>query len=407
MKSQSIKFTAPVLLAALSLVAMPAYAADSELTVSAIPAEFVVSGPDPETELVSVDVTLTSDSPKRIVVTFVDYFTGEDGQRVKLPGGSTPYSLQNVLEVVEFDNLHRGGGIKQEFTVVFKPKQEFERAVFSGGISIGVGPEGEAGEGVGSSGAITRSMTVTPFGIAADLAGGDLKAAAITRHDLIRLERSSFFDSILPDLPGIVNYGPVESRIEYENDGQFPVFYTLKWNFVSGEESIASRSFPSTLFGPGQSKTRAVNTILDSETEALRLNVLPSFGFIENKIQLTSTLGGTDFPVEVYDGSFFVIQWKEPLVGLVALYFLVRFAWRRNLSKRKKEESASLVWLGLVELFKKLKNRTGGAGRSKSSGATSLSTPPSKTAPNNYPGAPKELPIPLDSLGPSGTKRPF
>ena len=407
MKSQSSKFILYVSIAAFALLPIPAQAADSELTVSAIPAEFVVSGPEPETELVSVDITLTSDTPKRIVVTFVDYFTGEDGQRVKLPGGSTPYSLQNVLEVEEFDNLHRGGGIKQEFTVVFKPKQDFERAVFSGGISIGVGPEGEVGEGVGSSGAITRSMTVTPFGIAADLAGGDLKAATITRHDLIRLERSSFFDSILPDLPGVVNFGPVESRIEYENDGQFPVFYTLKWNFVSGEESIASRSFPSTLFGPGQSKTRAVNTILDSETEALRLNVLPSFGFIENKIQLTSTLGGTDFPVEVYDGSFFVIQWKEPLDGLVALYFPVRFAWRRNLSKRKKEESASLVWLGLVDLFKKLKNRTDRTGRSKSSGATSLATSPSKTAPNNYPGAPKELPIPLDSLGPSGTKRPF
>jgi hypothetical protein len=407
MKSQSSKFFLYVSIAAFALLPMPAQAADSELTVSAIPAEFVVSGPEPETELVSVDVTLTSDTPKRIVVTFVDYFTGEDGQRVKLPGGSTPYSLQNVLEVEEFDNLHKGGGIKQEFTVVFKPKQKFERAVFSGGISIGVGPEGEVGEGVGSSGAITRSMTVTPFGIAADLAGGDLKAATITRHDLIRLERSSFFDSILPDLPGIVNYGPVESRIEYENDGQFPVFYTLRWNFVSGDESIASRSFPSTLFGPGQTKNRAVNTILDSETEALRLNVLPSFGFIENKIQLTSTLGGTDFPPEVYDGSFLVIQWKEPLVALVALYFVIRFAWRRNLSKRKKEESASLVWLGLVDLVKRFKKGLKTRPGSATPNQTSPDSPPLRPTPNRYLKDTKVTSYPLDSSKRAGADKPF
>lgn len=345
------------LLATLSFSAAPAAFADTKLTVSSIPAEFVISGPSPEEEFVSVDVTLTSESPKRILVTFVDYFTGEDGKRLQLPGGSTPYSLQNVLEVQEFDNLHRGGGLKQEFTVIFRPKPGHSKSVFSGGVSIGTGPDGEAGEGIGSSGAITRTMTVTPFGIAADLVDGSLQAAKFVRHDLERLERSSFFDSILPDIPGVVNYGPVESRVEYKNSGDYPVFYSLRWNFLSGAEPIASRTFPATLLNPEQSGAKAVTTQVDAVGKDLKLNVLPSFGFVENKITLTSSLGGTEFPVETYDGSFLVLQWKEPFVALLAIYFLVRWAWRKNLSKRKREESASLFWLALRDFNKKLARR--------------------------------------------------
>ena len=350
------------------------WAETGELAVSSIPREFVVGDPAATKNEISLEIFVTSDSPKMVQVEFVDFFSGDRG-RSQLPSGSTPYSLANVLEIVPFDNRHPGGGQKR-YLVTIKPKLEYNQQLYTGGVVVRVDAADDQGEGVGSTSSILRAMTVTPYGLVASLEEGSLQPAQVIRHDIHRLERSSFIDSLLPDLPGIVNFGPVESRVTYTNPGEYPVFSELSWAFEYGGEVIASKSLREALVSPDQEVQKAVTTQVSGQAEGSQLNLLPGLGFVSNKITLTSSLGGTELPVQVFDGSFLVLQWKEPFIGILALYFLVRWAWRKNLSPRQRQESATLIGLGAQGVIRGFRRRLGGYGGGSPEPVTKSSAPP-------------------------------
>jgi hypothetical protein len=345
-------------LVTLTSLAQASWAETGELSVSSIPREFVVGDPGSINSEITLEIFATTAAPKVVVVEFIDFYTGEGG-RSQLPSGSTPYSLSNVLEIVPFANRHPGGG-QERFLVTIKPKADYKQQLFTGGVVVRLDSVGNQGEGVGSTSSILRSMTVTPYGLVASLEEANLLPAQVIRHDIHRLERSSFIDSILPDLPGIVNFGPVESRVTYTNPGEYPVFSELSWAFEHGGEVIANKSLRSALVSPEQEVQKAVTTQVSGQAEGSQLNLLPSLGFVSNKITLTSSLGGTELPVQVFDGSFLVLQWKEPFVGIIALYFLVRWAWRKNLSPRQRQETATLIGLGVQTLVRGFKRRLRG-----------------------------------------------
>jgi hypothetical protein len=342
-------------LVTLTSFAQASWAETGELSVSSIPREFVVGDPGSINTDITLEIFATTAAPKVVVVEFIDFYTGEGG-RSQLPSGSTPYSLSNVLEIVPFANRHPGGG-QERFLVTIKPKADYKQQLFTGGVVVRLDSVGNQGEGVGSTSSILRSMTVTPYGLVASLEEANLLPAKVIRHDIHRLERSSFIDSILPDLPGIVNFGPVESRVTYTNPGEYPVFSELSWAFEHGGEVIANKSLRSSLVSPEQEVQKAVTTQVSGQAEGSQLNLLPGLGFVSNKITITSSLGGTELPVQVFDGSFLVLQWKEPFVGIIALYFLVRWAWRKNLSPRQRQETATLIGLGAQTLMRGFKRR--------------------------------------------------
>ena len=371
-------------------------AASDQLSVSSLPPEFVIGVPNAKQEKLTLEVFVTSQAPQRLVVEFIDFFSGEDGATTQLPAGSTPYSLANVLEIKPFDGLHNGGGKQQRFEIEIIPKKQYAQSLFNGGVVARLEPIEDTGKGIGAAGSILRAVTVTPFGLAASLAEGELLPAQIVRHDLTRLSRSSFIDSVLPDIPGVVNFGAVESTVTYKNVGEYPVFAGLDWQFRTGETVIASKAFRPALLSPGQTATKEVTTEIAGQSEGSRLNLLPGFGFVSNTISLSSSLGGTDLPIQKYDGSFIVLQWKEPFVALLSLYFLVRWAWRKNLSPRQKQESASLIGLGIQSFLRSLRRkRVGGANptpESAISTASPASVIPAPTRPmylppgSSYPG---------------------
>jgi hypothetical protein len=340
-KLASICIFASVL--ALTNFPQTSWAETGELAVSSLPREFVVGGPAALEQELTLEIFATSYSPKLVIVEFVDFFSGATG-RTQLPSGSTPYSLANVLEIVPFENRHLGGG-QQRYLVTIRPKPDYKQQMFAGGVVVRLDLDGAQGEGVGYSSSILRALTVTPYGLVASLSEGLILPAQVVRHDIHRLERSSFIDSLLPDLPGIVNFGPIESRITYTNPGEYPVFVEVSWGFEHGGEVIASKTLRSAMVSPGQEVQKAVTTQVAGQAEGSQLNLLPSLGFVSNRISIVSTLGGTELPVQVYDAGFLVVQWKEPFVGIGALFLLVRWAWRKNLSPRQRKETASLVGL--------------------------------------------------------------
>lgn len=356
MRSNSVLGFTIALIAVLggSMVSTAAFGNDTILAVSSLPEEFVIGDPASPNKGLEIQVLIQSASDQELIVEFVDFFFDDKGNRTRLPGGSTPYSLENALEIMPFESRYEGKGTQQSFTIKLSPKAIDPVLMYTGGVNIRLKPlsTGSASTQLSQASSVLSSLIVSPYGIAGKLAEGTLVAGKITRHDLNRLDRSSFIDSIVPDIPGIVNYGAVESVVYYENQGQYPVFTTLNWEFTFAEEVIASRSIPKSILGSGVKAKKSVATQVKGQSESVLLSVLPSFGFISNKITLKSTLGGTELPAQVYDGSFLVLQWKEPFVGVLTLYFFIRWAWRRNLTPRQKAEKASLITLGIQSLLR-------------------------------------------------------
>ena len=371
----------------------PAAASDTQLIVSTTPAELVIGDPALKSEGITLEVFLSSSKDLEVRVEFVDYLAGEGQGRSALPAGTTPYSLANALDVVPFNGEYTGSGRQQRYEIQIVPKKDFKPSIYFGAISVSSAPLGGPKKVAGASGSIIKSLTVTPFGIAASLADSGLAPATIYRHDLKPLQRSSMIDSILPDLPGVVNFGAVESSVYYRNQGQIPVFASLSWKFESNGVSLASRNLQKALISPGEETLKSVRTQVSGNAEGVLLNVLPSFGFVSNQITLSSSLGGTELPVQSYDGSFLVMQWKEPFVALLGIYFLVRWAYRRNLSAKARAESASLVSLAIRDFFRKY-GRKPKAVQEVSATATVANA----VKPNYYPAsyAPPGYPLNLD-----------
>jgi hypothetical protein len=397
MKFISGTLTVLVLAVSGALVAQSPGAASGQISVSSLPSEFVIGTPNPDQEKLFLEIFVTSKIPQQLIVEFVDFYTAEDGSRSQLPAGSTPYSLSNALKIRPFDGVHNGRGIQQRFEVIIEAKDDYAKTLFTGGVSARVEPLSQSSAGVGSQGSILRAITVTPYGLAATLLEGELLPAQILRHDLTRLSRSSFIDSVLPDIPGVVNFGAVKSTVTYENVGEYPVFAGLDWEFNHAGAVIASKKFRPSLISPGQKMTKEVATEISGQQEGSRLNLLPELGFVSNKISLSSSLGGTNLPVQTYDGSFLVIQWKEPFVGMLSLYFFIRWAWRRNLSPKQRAESASLLGLAFRSLFRKFRRSSPAAVATNSPVAVqgySVTYPPSARSPEGISRAPYLAPPP-------------
>lgn len=381
LKAVTLGLASAFLVSASGFLSLAAYADDTELVVSNIPSELIIGDPKSNSDDLELTIFVESATDKRLVVEFIDFFIDDQGERIRLPAGATPYSLANALVIQPYEDEYTAKGKLQRFQVMLSPKNIDDKLLYTGGVNVRLESltEESSSAPLSSDSSVLRSLIVSPFGVAGNLAEGNLLAAKITRHDLTRLDRSSLIDSILPDLPGVVNYGAVTSTVFIENPGQYPVFTRLSWEFSAGEQVLASRSFPKAALGPGQEIKRSVNTQIPGQSEGLFLNILPGFGLVSNKISLTSSLGGTDLPTQVFDGSFIVLQWKEPFVGLLALYLVVRWAWRRNLSEQKRRETASLLGLGISGIARGLKRRL--SGPAAQSTTPPRAGPPESTSP--------------------------
>jgi hypothetical protein len=339
--------------------AIPTLAADNTLKVSNPPAEFIIGEPGkPDPEL-TVIVIVTGPVRANINLEFVDYVFDDQGYKTRLPANTTPHSLAKVFQVEPFDNAYKPSASGSEFTIKLKPKQKKIDQIFYGGIKVTMDSDSSSNanqRGTGSansSGAIASQVNVTPYGFVGDIKNGKITGAQLARVNFTSTNRTSIIDSIIPDLPGLVNAGPIEAKVAYENKGELPVFTSASWEFSSEDKVLASKRSSKTILLGGRSATRSVITQSKIEGSQETINVLPDFGSVKIKTTLQSELGGTMFEPVVVESSIFVIQWKEPTF-FVAL--AIAFGWyyrrRRVAPKTSKQRPPSLLVLAIKAMRK-------------------------------------------------------
>lgn len=296
-------------------IAAPSSAEESktEIFVANTNPEFVIDHPENPANSYTVEVLLQGGQPGEVIVEFLDYVSGPQG-RVTLPGGSTPGSLQNAIFLEGGRKKYVPNGKSQIFELRFLPLDSIESRLYSGGLRIGFQALGDDSGISTSTLGVTKNLVVTPYGGASILGSDQLLPARFVSNKLTPLQRSSFIDSLIPDIPGVINFGPVEVNTTIENPGEFPVFSQIRWEFSQGEELLASQEVPAKLMAGGVTFERKVQTVFVDPTTKRSINVLPNFGLIQMETTVTSELTGVTLDNQVSTDTFLLLMWKEPLV---------------------------------------------------------------------------------------------
>lgn len=342
----------------LGVTAIPSFAEDSTLRVSNPPSEFVIGDPNNPEAALEYSVFVNGPTRATISVEFVDYVYGNTGEKENVPANSTPYSLAKVFSIRQFDNEYLPSESGREIKIVLVPKKNKINMLYFGGIKIKldqVSGNSKKNSSASPSGGILSQVNVTPYGWAGGENKNKIKAAKVASVSFTSTNRTSLIDYIIPDLPWLVNAGPIEAKVRFENKGELPVFASATWKFSSNGKQLATKSSSKSIILAGKDATRSVITQSGISGSNEMANVLPNFGLVDIETSVNSEIGGTQFEPEIRKSTILIVQWKEPFFFIALGLTFVWYALRKRPAKSgQKRKEPSLAWLAIKALRKAL-----------------------------------------------------
>lgn len=328
-----------------SVLAAPAFADDepNKLFVRNSPAQFLVGDPSRESENYQLQVLVEGNNPGMLTVGFVDTLVIE-GQTQLFPAGTLETSLINAITLLPIDLNYIPNGKTQNFDLEFSARSDLKSLIYSGAIRIAFAPESEEAGSAVSAG-VSKNLLVSLFGAELVAEGSEFAALRVLETRVKTLARSSFIDSLLPDIPGLVNAGPVDALIRFDNPSGFPIEATVEWEFFQRDELLARKKLNQGLSYRGDSRAIAAQSIFVDGESGRSINVLPAFGFVTVRITLSSSLVGKPLPDEIREHSFLVAPWKEIVALLFALLMLRALygRYKKRLENKDKGKALSPV----------------------------------------------------------------
>jgi len=279
-------------------------------------------------------------TPQFINVELLDIVDDPNGQRILLPAGSTAHSLEGVVSVGAFNPRYEPNGSTQSFSVDISAENPRDEVRY-GGVRVTMTPDIDAARGssVENVSGIFLVVLVVPEGFDGRLP--NLGETTITTSSLTvkPLFQENLFELLLPDIPGVVNRGPVAIDVDQTNESDNPVFLTTSWAITSGGESLLSSSTNDALLFSKRNSLEEVTSMVEVPGTTRPINVLPSFGVVEVKMSSEARLGQNVLSSTERTTSFLVLRWKEPFAIALALAIIWLLLWSsRKTMKRKSSE---------------------------------------------------------------------
>ncbi len=311
-------------------VATPAHGVEQEqnrIFVENTEPYFVVGTPNEPAAEYSVEVVISGPSPGRVEVSFRDTLQAGSSSPA-LPGGSLPSSLMNVLDFAPGDLTYKPNGSSQRYLLVFTVKDNYEFRPFHGNLRIAFSPGLGESDGTTNTIGITKNLLITPYGWAGENPSEERTFSIIERNLLTASTKSGVIDRLLPDLPFLINQGPVLSSVRVTNPGVYPNNTWIEWRFFDGEELLAKKRIPDEFLRGGKSlDANFLVTYTDSSTERT-FDVLPTFRIIRFEVEVQSELSGFEYEPQIEIRHFVIAPWKEMLAAVLVVA-LVLYAVRR------------------------------------------------------------------------------
>lgn len=295
--------------------------------------EYVYNTPGQEQEPYEVEVLVSGPASGAVRVSFLDTIEPDDTRRT-LPAGSAPSSLTNAIELSPMDLNYIPNGKTQSFLLSFRLRENVVSRAYFGKLRISFAP-GSGGSDVGSSIGVSKDLFVMPHGWVDDNLSEDRTPSTIVKSSIDSSVTTSFLDELIPDLPGLVNGGPVKANVRLENKGVYPNSTFVEWKFFDGETMLAQRQIPDEFMLGGSFLNAEFVVVYTEESIDRTFDVLPMFRLLRQEVLVQSELSGLDYPPELQVSYFVIAPWKE-LASFIALAIFSGFVLRRLVLKRKR-----------------------------------------------------------------------
>ena len=292
----------------------------------------------------SVTFRITGPTPQIIDVEIVDIVIDPSGAKSLLPAGLTPHTLQGVMSLGLFDTRYIPDGETQNFSVDVTSSTITDDVRY-GGVRVTITPDSRlmSGPSVNTVSGVLLMVLVVPEGFDGVLPEAGATTFSMSPLRILPIGGENIFERILPDIPGVVNRGPVTIDVDLTNESKNPFFLTTDWVISLGDDVLLTTSKAPTLVFAEQVTQEQVDTVFDIPGSTSRVNLLPSFGFVDVHINSEARLGQSLLDTTGQSTSFLVLRWKEPFAGVLALTIVWFLMWSTRRTAPDKNGSADPV----------------------------------------------------------------
>lgn len=315
--------------------------AASEATTLSMPGRTIELDPSrypsgSDSDLISFQVF--GPTPQILTVEVVDFVVDSAGRKTLLPAGSTAHTLDGVLSIGPYAKMYVPDGTTQTFTVEVTSEGPANLVKF-GGIRVSMTPQTEesASDSLGGTSGVVIVVLVVP-----DDFDGALPSLGETRIETSPLSVRPLFgqnlvETLLPDIPGVINRGPIAIGVDVTNTSSGPVFLDTRWKVVSGPDTLMTQAKENALTFSGQVSEHEIHLVAAAPGSERLLDILPNFRFIDVVATTQARLGNAVLDSSEQSMTFLVVRWKEPLAILICAAVILMLLWR----SRKTESSAN------------------------------------------------------------------
>jgi hypothetical protein len=278
---------------------------------------------------------ITGPTPQDISVEILDIVSDRAGAISLLPAGSTAHSLEDIVTMTSVPTQYIPDGSTQYFSVDIHAHNPGNDIHF-GGVRVSIAPQPALS---GAAVVDTISAVFLPIVVAPEGFTGALPMVAESALTLAAIQvqgpsNENFFEQLLPDIPGVINRGPVTFVTDVGNPSTNPFFFSSEWTVTSGDDVLLSLVTDRRLMLPGQESIEELSTARTIDGASRPVDVLPAFGMIGVRMTGEATLGQSLMDSREASASFLVLRWKEPFAIGVSLSVVVVLLWRSGKKER-------------------------------------------------------------------------
>jgi len=300
---------------------------DSEETRLSMAGRTIVLEPSGSGDGVASDTVvfrISGPAARTISVELLDLIVDRSGQREILPRGSTTHTLDEVVTIGAFTRDYVPNGKVQTFSVTLTSATARDDVRY-GGVRVGIAADSAPGTDatLDNTSGILLTALVVPEGFDGKLPLLGEATLGASSLSMTPLYVENFFELILPDIPGVINRGPVAIGVDFVNESPTPFFVHTEWFVTSNGDTLLTASAERNLLFGGQDLSDTLSTAVEISGSTRLVDVLPSFGLVDVRMTGEARLGRTLLDEAERTTSFFVLRWKEPFAVAVALAVIV------------------------------------------------------------------------------------
>lgn len=287
---------------------------------------------------------ISGPEPQNINIELLDFVVDEDGTKSLLPVGATAHSLQGVLGIGSHEVEYIPNGSSQGFSVELTATEPGDQVRF-GGVRVSMTPKSNesATESLSGVSGVLVIVLVVPDGFDGELPSMGSASVDSGPIKLKPLFTQNLFEAVLPDIPGVVNRGPISVDLPTTNQSKDPVFLATHWVVKSGSDVLLSDIADKSLAFPGATVEAQMALIAQGTGSTKTLDLLSPFSFFDVRATTEASLGANILDSTSQTTRFIVLRWKEPVGVLLCLLIVGFVLWRtQSFSNPKNPESEIL-----------------------------------------------------------------